>query len=135
MTLNYVIWPLFAFSTSESYSLVPKMVRNMCHTHIQGLFFIDTKVEWSYGRTVHFIDMRSFANCSYWKRILFDIWYMVLYFIRKVRKEKIWKHAILGKAISVRGNAKNGNVCSETASDSHCKIGHKTRTNDRILMK
>ena len=38
--------------------------------------FIDTNAKWSYGRTVHFIDMRSFANCSYWKRILFDIWYM-----------------------------------------------------------
>ena len=37
---------------------------------------------------------------------------------RQVQKEKIWKHVILGKAISVRGNAKNGNVCSETASDS-----------------
>ena len=60
---------------------------------------------------------------------------MVLYFIWKVQKEKIWKHAILGKAISVRGNAKNENVRSETASDSHCQIGYKTTTNDRILMK
>ena len=60
---------------------------------------------------------------------------MVLYFIRKVQKEKIWKHAILGKAISVRGNAKNENVRAETASDSHCQIGYKTTTNDRILMK
>ena len=29
------------------------------------VFFIDTNAKWSYGRTVHFIDMRSFANCSY----------------------------------------------------------------------
>ena len=29
-----------------------------------GFFFIDTNAKWSYGRTVHFIDMRSFANCS-----------------------------------------------------------------------
>ena len=55
--------------------------------------------------------------------------------IRKVRKEKIWKHAILGKAISVRGNAKNENVRSETASDFHCQIGYKRTTNDWILMK
>jgi len=60
---------------------------------------------------------------------------MVLYFIWKVRKEKIWKHAILGKAISARGNAKNENVRSETASDSHYQIGYETTTNDRILMK
>ena len=60
---------------------------------------------------------------------------MVLYFIRKVRKEKIWKQAILGKAISVRRNAKNENVRSETAFDPHYKIGYKTTTDDQILMK
>ena len=52
-----------------------------------------------------------------------------------MRKEKIWKNAILGKAIYVRGNAKNENVRSETASDRHYQIGYKTTTNDRILMK
>ena len=60
---------------------------------------------------------------------------MVLYFIPKVRKEKIWKYVILGKVISVRGNAKNQIKRSETASDPHYQIGYKTITNDRILMK
>ena len=42
---------------------------------------------------------------------------------------------VCAKAIYVRGNAKNENVRSETASDFHCQIGYKTTTNDRILMK
>ena len=35
-----------------------------CYINIQ-VFFVDMKAIWSCGRTVHFIDMRSFANCSY----------------------------------------------------------------------
>ena len=48
------------------------------------------------------------------------------------------KHVISGKAISVRGNAKNvtnENVRSETASDSYYQIGYEATTNDRNLMK
>ena len=56
-------------------------------------------------------------------------------FHTKSTKREDLKAWILGKAISVRGNAKNENVRSETASDSHCQIGYKTTTNDRILMK
>ena len=98
-------------------------------------FYFDTNAKWSYGRSVQFIDMQSFAGCSQRPEILFDIWYMGFYFIRKVRKEKIWKYVILGKAISLRGSARNENVRSETASDPHYQIGYKTRTNERILMK
>ena len=54
--------------------------------HVQGFFFIDTNAIWSCGRTVHFFDMRSFANCSLWKGILFDIWHMAIYSIRPCRK-------------------------------------------------
>ena len=53
------------------------------------------------SRTIQFISMQFFASCSP-KILWYNIWQMVLYFIRKVRKEKIWKHVILGKAISVR---------------------------------
>ena len=95
----------------------------------------DTNTKWSYGRTVQFIDMQSFASCRQRPKMLFNIWYMVLYFIRKVRKENIWKHVILGKAISLRGSAKNENVRSETAFNPHYRIGYKTTTNERILMK
>ena len=34
LTFNDLIWPLFAFSSSESCSLAPIMARNTCHTHI-----------------------------------------------------------------------------------------------------
>ena len=55
----------------------------------------------------------------------------VLYFIRKVRKEKTWKYVILGKEISLRDSARNENVRSETASDPHYQIGYKTTTRQK----
>ena len=38
--------------------------RRQRESQIYTGFFIDTNTKWSCGRTVHFIDMRSFANCS-----------------------------------------------------------------------
>ena len=79
----------------STHSLKKDLRRDGSHNKCRFGFLIDPNA-------VHFIDMRSFARCSQRRVILFDIWHMVLYSIRKVRKERSWKHVILGKAISVR---------------------------------
>ena len=70
----------------KHFSSIRQTVWPVERTYIQGFFFIDTNAIWSCGRTVHFFDMRSFANCSLWKGILFDIWHMAIYSIRPCRK-------------------------------------------------
>ena len=42
-------------------------------------FFIDTKAIWSCGRTVHFIDMRSFVAIEKEFCLIYDTWYFISY--------------------------------------------------------
>ena len=64
----------------------PAARRCACFTSFYSLyrvfFYFDSSANRSYGRTVQFIDMRSFASCSQRSKVLFDIsdtWYFISY--------------------------------------------------------
>ena len=69
---------------------------------VQGCFFIDTNAKWSYGRTVHFIDMRFFLQIVAIEgefRLIYDTWPLFQSVLVEKRIPKKGGNRVLGKQV------------------------------------